>query len=89
MLDEGRDRGNGRIVGEDRWFRNLPLPLRQRAGKWFRLGFAPRAQGMSIYLISDFEGEADLMKKVGRHKMGRSCMTFAECRIWMRMYLKN
>jgi len=44
---------------------------------------------MSIYLISDFEGEADLMKKVGRHKMGRSCMTFAECRIWMRMYLKN
>lgn len=47
-----------------------------REGDWFRIGFAPRVQGMSLYLMSDFEGEAALMKRVGKHKMGRSCMTF-------------
>ncbi|EDY82480.1 conserved domain protein [Verrucomicrobiia bacterium DG1235] len=47
-----------------------------REGEHFRIGFSPRAQGMSIYLMSDFEGEAALMKKVGKHKMGRCCMTF-------------
>ena len=47
-----------------------------REGEWFRIGFAPRAQGISLYLISDFEGEEELMKQVGKHKMGRSCMTF-------------
>jgi len=47
-----------------------------REGEWFRIGFAPRARGMSIYLMADFEGEAELMKKVGKHKMGKCCMTF-------------
>jgi|GEM_PF-7012624 len=26
--------------------------------------------------MADFEGEKDLMKKVGKHKMGKCCMTF-------------
>lgn len=47
-----------------------------RSGEWFRIGFAPRRSGMSLYLMSDFEGEEELMKKVGKHKMGRACMTF-------------
>lgn len=47
-----------------------------REGEWFRIGFAPRKQGMSLYLMSDFEGEEPLMKKIGKHKMGKSCMNF-------------
>lgn len=47
-----------------------------REGESFRIGFAPRAQGMSLYLMSDFEGEEALMKRVGKHKMGKCCMTF-------------
>ena len=47
-----------------------------RKGESFRIGFSPRTQGMSLYLMSDFEGEDKLMAKVGKHKMGRCCMTF-------------
>lgn len=47
-----------------------------KLGESFRLGFASRAQGLSIYLMSDFEGEPELMKRIGKHKMGRCCMTF-------------
>ena len=47
-----------------------------REGEWFRIGFAPRARGFSIYLMADFDGEQALMKKVGKHKMGKCCMTF-------------
>lgn len=47
-----------------------------REGNWFRIGFAPRARGLSLYLMADFEGEAEVMKRVGKHKMGKCCMTF-------------
>lgn len=47
-----------------------------RSGEWFRIGFSPRAQGMSLYLMSDFAGEEDLMQRIGKHKMGKCCMTF-------------
>lgn len=47
-----------------------------REGDSFRIGLSARAQGMSIYLMSDFDGEAELMKKLGKHKMGRACLTF-------------
>ncbi len=46
------------------------------SGSFFRIGFSPRANGMSIYLISGFEGEAELLSKLGKHKMGRCCLTF-------------
>ena len=47
-----------------------------REGEHFRIGFSPRASGMSLYLMSEFDGEAELMKRVGKHSMGRCCMRF-------------
>ncbi len=47
-----------------------------RSGSAFRIGFSPRVNGMSIYLMSDFEGEADLLSQMGKHKMGVCCLTF-------------
>ncbi|MDQ8203716.1 DUF1801 domain-containing protein [Pelagicoccus sp. SDUM812003] len=47
-----------------------------REGEWFRIGFAPRARGLSLYLMSDFEGEEQLMQRIGKRKMGKCCMTF-------------
>lgn len=47
-----------------------------REGEWFRIGFAPRKRGMSLYLMSDFEGEAQLIEQIGKHKMGKCCMNF-------------
>lgn len=47
-----------------------------REDEWFRIGFAPRAQGLSLYLMSDFLGEAELLERLGKHKMGKCCLTF-------------
>ncbi|RMA66207.1 DUF1801 domain-containing protein [Ulvibacter antarcticus] len=44
------------------------------SGEWFKIGFAPRKQNISIYAISGFEKEADLMSTLGKHKTGKGCL---------------
>lgn len=41
--------------------------------KWPRLGFSPRKANLVLYLMDGYEGEP-LMKKLGKHKTGRSCL---------------
>jgi hypothetical protein len=43
-------------------------------GEWFCIGFSPRKQNISIYAISGFEKEKDLMAKLGKYKTGKSCL---------------
>ena len=42
-------------------------------GSWPRLGFSPRKAKLVLYLMDGYEGEP-LMKKLGKHKTGRSCL---------------
>lgn len=45
-----------------------------REGDFFRLGFSSRAQNISIYIMpgyQDFEGE---LSRLGKHKIGKSCL---------------
>jgi hypothetical protein len=42
-------------------------------GKWPRLGFSPRKANLVLYIMDGYEGEP-LMKKLGKHKIGRSCL---------------
>lgn len=42
-------------------------------GPWPRLGFSPRKANLVLYLMDGYEGEP-LMKKLGKHKTGRSCL---------------
>ncbi len=42
-------------------------------GSWPRLGFSPRKANLVLYLMDGYEGEP-LMKKLGKHKTGRSCL---------------
>jgi hypothetical protein len=42
-------------------------------GKWPRIGFSPRKASLVLYLMDGYEGEP-LMKKLGKHKTGRSCL---------------
>lgn len=47
------------------------------AGKdfeWMLTGFSPRAQSLSIYIMSGFSGFESLMKKLGKYKTGKSCL---------------
>ncbi len=41
--------------------------------KWPRLGFSPRKANLVLYIMDGYEGEP-LMKKLGKHKTGRSCL---------------
>ena len=43
-------------------------------GTWPICGFSPRAQNISVYIMAGFSGFDKLMKKLGKHKTGRSCL---------------
>lgn len=44
------------------------------SGEWFKIGFSPRKQNISIYAISGFDKETELMSKLGKHKTGKGCL---------------
>ena len=45
-----------------------------REGDWFRIGFSPRKEALTIYITSSFEGYPELMAKLGKYKTGNSCL---------------
>ena len=45
-----------------------------REGDWFLTGFSPRKQNLTIYIMSGFKHYNELMKKLGKHKTGSSCL---------------
>lgn len=47
------------------------------SGEWFVTGFAPRKRELTIYLMCGFDDLGDLLAKLGRHRMGKSCLYIA------------
>ena len=45
-----------------------------REGDFFLTGFSPRKQALTIYIISGFELNPELMEKLGKFKTGKSCL---------------
>jgi len=45
-----------------------------REGDWFLTGFSPRKQSLSVYIMSGFGEFESLMKSLGKHKTGKSCL---------------
>lgn len=45
-----------------------------REGDWFLAGFAPRKSNLVVYIMSGFPRHAELMKKLGKHRTGSSCL---------------
>ena len=45
-----------------------------REGDWFLTGFSPRKQNLTIYIMPGFDKYDSLMKKLGKHKSGKSCL---------------
>ncbi|MDJ0916651.1 MAG: DUF1801 domain-containing protein [Woeseiaceae bacterium] len=43
-------------------------------GDYFLTGFSPRKQATSVYIMAGFSGYDALMKKLGKHKTGKSCL---------------
>ena len=45
-----------------------------REGSWFLAGFSPRKQNLTIYIMPGFSEMTDLLSKLGKHKLGKSCL---------------
>lgn len=45
-----------------------------REGVICRTGFSPRAANLVLYVLGGRKGEAELLKKLGKHKIGKSCL---------------
>ena len=41
---------------------------------WPIVGFSPRKQNLSIYILLGFEECEDLLSRLGKHKTGKSCL---------------
>ena len=42
--------------------------------EWPLVGFSPRKQDLTLYIMPGFDGFAGLMAKLGKHKTGKSCL---------------
>jgi hypothetical protein len=49
-----------------------------REGDWFITGFSPRKGNLTLYMMVGFNRFQPLLKKLGKHRLGRCCL-----------YLKN
>jgi hypothetical protein len=45
-----------------------------REGDFFLAGFAPRKTDLTVYIMAGFDRYDELMKKLGRHSTGKSCL---------------
>jgi len=45
-----------------------------REGDWFITGFSPRKQNLTLYVMTGFGEYELLLKKLGKHKTGKSCL---------------
>lgn len=41
---------------------------------WMVIGFSPRKAATTLYLGADTLGDAELLKKLGKHKTGKGCL---------------
>ena len=51
-------------------------PSTSRTGDWFMTGFSPRKQNLTVYIMPGFARYVDLLKKLGKHKLGGGCLYF-------------
>jgi hypothetical protein len=45
-----------------------------REGDWFRVGFSPRKQALTLYLMDGAEVRPDLLANLGKYTTGKSCL---------------
>lgn len=48
----------------------------KQEGDWPLTGFSPRKQNMTVYIMPGFQKYEALMKKIGKHTTGSSCLYF-------------
>jgi hypothetical protein len=42
--------------------------------EWFQVGFSPRKNALTLYIMPGYQDFGDLLEKLGPHKHGKSCL---------------
>ena len=53
------------------------VQLKYESGReldWFKIGFSPRKQNLTLYGCISSKEQAALLKKLGKHKTGKGCL---------------
>jgi hypothetical protein len=45
-----------------------------REGKWPLIGFSPRKQNLTLYIMDGFDKYDELLARLGKIKIGKSCL---------------
>lgn len=45
-----------------------------REGSFFMTGFSPRKTNLSLYIMPGYKDMGDRLEKLGKHKLGKSCL---------------
>jgi len=45
-----------------------------REGDWMLIGFSPRKQNLTLYLMGGLEHHQGLLKRLGKHSIGKGCL---------------
>lgn len=45
-----------------------------REGDWPLVGFSPRKQNLTLYIMPGFDRYEDLLAQLGKHRIGKSCL---------------
>lgn len=45
-----------------------------KENSWFLTGFSPRKQNLTLYIMPGFDRYNALLKELGKHKTGKSCL---------------
>ncbi len=45
-----------------------------QSGSWPLAGFSPRKTALTLYVMSGFDGAEALLTRLGKHKVGKSCL---------------
>lgn len=45
-----------------------------RAGDWFKLGFSPRKQALTVYISQGFADKEEMLARLGKYKTGMVCL---------------
>ena len=46
----------------------------KKTAEWPIVGFSPRKNDLTLYLMQGFDGHTELLAKLGKHKTGKSCL---------------
>lgn len=72
--EKGRMYGTS-IVG----FGNYKYETKSKcSGEWFAVGFSPRKNYLGIYIVPYIKEQEELIKKIGKAKVGKSCINVSK-----------